>query len=103
MVNVNDASLEGRLEWIGPVRFIRAQWWDEAPRFALLRFAFEHGEEQQLGLRMDLDKKAILDSIGDQNLDAAIQQQAEQIWRAVVEARDQKMREQRVRENAALY
>jgi hypothetical protein len=71
MVDVIWSDLTGKLNEIGPLRFLRAEWWKEAPRFVLLRYTL-HGKEIPNGIRMDLDKQVILDSVGDEQLDARL-------------------------------
>ena len=48
MVTVAQADLQGKLDDIGPLHFVRVEWWKEAPRFALLRIAIE-GKFQGVG------------------------------------------------------
>src|SRR5262249_58310486 len=62
--------------------FLRAEWWDDSSRFVLIRYSLE-GKEQELGLRLDLDKRIFLDHIDDPNLDKFVQSQVGDIWRAV--------------------
>jgi hypothetical protein len=83
MVTVTSADLRGKLDNFGPVRFLRAEWWKEAPRFVLLRYAIR-GQEQELGLRLDLDKQAILDSLDDDELDRMVSGHVREIWTVVV-------------------
>jgi hypothetical protein len=86
---VHSANLQGKIEDIGPVRFIRAEWWDTAPRMVLLRYAID-SHEQNVGLRLDLDKKAILDTLEDDGvsdgirLDRIIQDRLPNIWDVVI-------------------
>jgi len=62
--------------------FLRAEWWDDSSRFVLIRYSLE-GKEQELGLRLDLDKKIFLDHMDDPKLDTIVQHEAENIWRVV--------------------
>jgi len=82
MVDVIWSDLTGKLNEIGPLRFLRAEWWKEAPRFVLLRYTL-HGKEIPNGIRMDLDKQVILDSVGDEQLDARLFSQRASIWQAI--------------------
>ncbi len=91
MVDVRTADLRGKLSDIGRVRFLRAEWWKEAPRFVLLRFAIGD-EEQDLGLRLDIDKKAILDRLEDDELDRMISDRAAEIWQVVTVEKDRAMK-----------
>ena len=86
MVTVAQADLQGKLDDIGPLHFVRVEWWKEAPRFALLRIAIE-GKFQDLGLRLDLDKSAIIDRTGNESLDEQIQKQAPAISVVVAKER----------------
>ena len=58
-VDVQIADIRNLLPSYGPLQFIRVEW--RSRTFALLRYEF-NGVEAPLGLRMDLDKKAIMDS-----------------------------------------
>jgi hypothetical protein len=80
MLRTNVITLEGKIEDIGPLHFLRAEWQqDKISRFVLIRYALD-GQEQPLGLRLDLDKKALLDSVGDPELDKSVQATAATIW-----------------------
>lgn len=72
----------GEIGRLGPLRFLRAEWWRQDSRFVLLRYSLDN-HEVQLGLRMDLDKKVILDHLDDAKLDAAVQERAPEIWGVV--------------------
>jgi hypothetical protein len=77
------ADLRGKLDF-GPLHFQRAEWWSEAPRFALLRFTL-NGSEQELGLRLDLDKRAIIDRLDDERLNRELTDNAHHIWDVVAQ------------------
>ena len=92
MVDVMEHKLIGRaLRINNQLRFTRAEWWEEAPQFVLLRFEV-HGREAPAGVRLDIEKKVILDSVAHEaisrdlaaELDAAIKSQAKFIWECVV-------------------
>jgi hypothetical protein len=83
MVQVVRVDLTRMLPMAGSLEFVRAEWWKEAPRFVLLRYAV-NGVVQPLGVRLDLDKKAILDSVDNLFLDREIKKIKFQIWEAVV-------------------
>jgi hypothetical protein len=83
MVQVVRADLVGKLDQIGQLQFLRVEWWGEAPRFALLRYSINDHEEA-LGIRLDLDKKAVLDSVANIFLDEAIRKNVDTIWKVVV-------------------
>jgi len=63
--------LQGKLQNVGPVSFLRAEWQRDESRFILIRYAWE-GHPQPFGLRLDLDKKVILDSLDDPGVDASV-------------------------------
>jgi hypothetical protein len=86
MVKIAQADLDGKLDDIGPLHFLRVEWWDDSPHFVLLRYSLNNREEP-LGLRLDLDKKAILDSVWNSYLDDDIRQRLETIWAVVVQER----------------
>jgi hypothetical protein len=86
MVQVAFADLVGKLDDIGPLQFLRVEWWDESSKFAVIKYSINDREEG-LGLRIDLDKKAILDKVQNTYIDQRIQASREKIWQAVVEAR----------------
>jgi hypothetical protein len=86
MVQIAQADLDGKLDDIGPLHFLRVEWWDGSPRFVLLRYSLNNRVEP-LGLRLDLDKKAILDSVRNSYLDDGIRQRLETIWAVVVRER----------------
>jgi hypothetical protein len=87
MVEVVSADLTGKLPHIGQLEFVRVEWWQESPHFALLRYAL-NGREAPHGLRLDLDKRAILDSVSNSFLDDAIRQHAHKIWKVVVQEQE---------------
>jgi hypothetical protein len=80
--SISTIDLTKELDAIGSLRFLRAEWWPESPRFALLRYTID-GVESRTGIRLDLDKRTILDSVGDSKLDFAIQQNILEIWNIV--------------------
>jgi hypothetical protein len=71
----------------GPLYFIRAEWWDDRSRFVLVRYALE-GKEQELGLRLDLDKKIFLDHLPGP-FDEIAQLLARPIWEFIVRRREE--------------
>jgi hypothetical protein len=78
----------------GPVQFVRAEWWRQAPQFILLRYTVDE-TESPTGLRLDLDKGAILDAFEDRSIDAQIKKNSVKIWEAVVQAEPHVARPQR--------
>lgn len=82
MVEIVPIDLADAKMQIGSLYFVRAEWWRESPRFVLLRYAV-NGYDVPLGIRLDMDKKAILDSVDDPALDAQIRNRRFEIWDAV--------------------
>jgi hypothetical protein len=75
-------ALEGKLADIGALHFLRAEWQLERSRFVLIRYALD-GREHPLGLRLDLDKRVLLDSVDDPEVDKSVQALTQTIWRIV--------------------
>jgi hypothetical protein len=69
----------------GRLRFLAADWDDHSP-FMWLTYAIDHKRVEQ-GLRLDVDKKVIIDETGNPELDRFIRDNAEKIWDAVVKKR----------------
>lgn len=63
MAAINSVDLR-KVEEIGPVSLLRAEWKDPNARFVLVWYAVR-GHEQPLALRLDLDKRVFLDDIDD--------------------------------------
>jgi hypothetical protein len=70
----------------GPLRFLRAERWDDQSRFVLIRYALE-GKEEEFGLRLDLDKKIFLDHLPDPELDQLAQYLLKPTWGFIVKER----------------
>jgi len=85
MVRVVSIPLNAEQLTFDRLQFVRAEWWKESPRIALLRYRVE-GRESAEGLRLDLDKRAILDDVADHELDSLVKNDSGRIWDAVVEA-----------------
>ena len=64
--------LQGKLQDAGPVSLLRAEWQRDESRFLLIRYAWEGHPEEPWGLRLDLDKRVILDSLDDTKADASV-------------------------------
>ncbi len=77
-------NLRGRIPDAGTIRFLRAEWIEPNPHFVLIRFAMG-SKEQEYGLRLDLDKRAILDEIGDAETNQLVKERARDIWGLVAE------------------
>jgi hypothetical protein len=85
-MTIMSADLRGKVKDIGPMRLLRAEWWDPDSRFVLLRYAL-HDHEEPLGLRMDLDKGAILDQLDSPDLDQRLNKCVRHIWHVVLDER----------------
>lgn len=94
MSKIKKVSLKD-VEPLGPLRFIRAEWKNAASRCVLIQYTV-HGEPRNLGLRLDLDKKVILDR-GELEKEAReyhialtesmVADRTEAIWQIVAKAR----------------
>lgn len=82
MEKIASADLTGKLDWFGSFRFVAAEWW-EGTRLVLLRYAYRGGQIERLGVRLDLDKRAILDDVEDETINAQIHKKAPDIWAVV--------------------
>ncbi len=78
MASTKKIEFEGRVEDVGGLRFLRAEWQRDQSRFVLIRYAV-NGREQPLGLRLDLDKRIFLDSLDDPKMDASVQERIPKI------------------------
>jgi hypothetical protein len=78
--------LEDKIEDVGSLRFLRAEWQHDRSRFVLIRYA-RNGREEPLGLRLDLDKKVLLDNVEDPELDKSVQVLSSTIWSIVATER----------------
>jgi hypothetical protein len=86
MPEIESVDLRGKILDAGPVHFLRAEWKVPQSRFVILRYALDN-QEQPLGLRLDLDKRAILDDVRDEETSAAVKARAQQIWEIVIDFR----------------
>jgi hypothetical protein len=85
MPEINSIDLRGKVADAGRVHFLRAEWQVPHSRFVILRYSVDNKEpEPRFGLRLDLDKVAILDDIGDPATDVAVKDRAKQIWDIVI-------------------
>lgn len=71
----------------GTFSFLRAESWREASRFMLIRVA-KNGVEATQGVRLDIDKRAILDDLGNAKDMSAVNRslrtvRARQIWNVI--------------------
>jgi predicted Ser/Thr protein kinase len=83
MSEITTVSLEG-LKPAKNIRFIKAQWWDITSRFVIVFVRTEKDNER--ALRMDMNKKAFLDYLGDNVLDEYVRSKSGDIWNAVAHA-----------------
>lgn len=82
---IHSVDLTGQIQPYGRLSFTRVTWWGISP-FRLLRYAVD-GIEAPLGMRMDMDKKAIFDVPDDcPEAGPPIRADAQQIWAVVVDA-----------------
>jgi hypothetical protein len=82
-MTIVSVDLTETVQALGPLRLIRAEWWTETPHFVLLQYAL-HGEQQDDYLRLDLDKRSIIDEINDRDLKETLQHTSGDIWAIVV-------------------
>jgi hypothetical protein len=76
-------NLNGKIRQIGRVTFLRAELGQEREsQFATIFYAVD-GQEQPLGLRLDVTKKALLDLTGDETADGACEEVTNLILRAI--------------------
>jgi hypothetical protein len=89
MPEINSVDLHGKVADAGRVHFLRAEWQVPHSRFVILRYSVDD-EVPRFGLRLDLDKVAILDDIGDEATDRAVKDRAKQIWDIVIRYRQER-------------
>jgi hypothetical protein len=89
MAGIKSVDLRGKLPNIGSVHFLRAEWENHQSRFVLIRYSVD-GKEDAYGLRLDLDKRAILDDVGDADTARSVKAHAPDIWAVVVNERSPK-------------
>jgi hypothetical protein len=89
MADIKTVDLRGKVPDIGPIHFLRAEWKDPNSRFVLVRYSKKGGEEPEpLALRLDLDKRAILDdAVDDPIVNKAVRAHAADIGSIVIEER----------------
>jgi hypothetical protein len=88
MQDTKSITLEGKLEDIGTLHFLRAEWQRDISRFVLIRYSL-NGDEQPFGLRLDLDKRVFLDSLDDPKVDESVQERIPEILSIIATARSQ--------------
>ena len=70
----------------GSIALRRIEWWRPTSRFVVVKYA-RHGEVQEFGKRLDLDKQVFLDSFDDESLDAKLKALVPDILQAVATCR----------------
>jgi hypothetical protein len=86
MASTKKIEFEGRVEDVGTLHFLRAEWQRDKSRFVLIRYAVD-GREQPLGLRLDLDKRIFLDSLDNTEMDASVRERIPKILSIIGAAR----------------
>ncbi len=89
MPEIKSIDLRGKIADAGAVHFLRAEWMVPRSRFVIVRFSL-HNKEQPLGVRLDLDKRAILDDVQDEETSAAVKARAQEIWNLVINYRKER-------------
>lgn len=72
---------------LGKMEFTKVQWWSEWPFCVCINYAID-GQEKDLGIRLDLDKRAFLDDLDDAGpvTEDEIVDRRSKIWDLVVDA-----------------
>lgn len=83
--DVKSVDLKGKFPPFGAYELLRAEWKVKDTTFVLIRYA-KDGVEQKLGVRMDLDKQAILDDFEDPACEAdhQLKESADKIWTTII-------------------
>ena len=66
----------------GPVRLLRAQVPDHPSPFVMLWYSLR-GEEQPYALRLDLDKRVVMDTAGDEDADERLRSRSAEVSLAI--------------------
>ncbi|MGO9743483.1 MAG: hypothetical protein ACLPN5_18595 [Roseiarcus sp.] len=74
------------VEPIDGMKFVKAEWWNEASRFAVVLTRGPRGKEKLL--RMDLNKQSFLDVFDDERLDGSLRARAHSVWEIIAKARN---------------
>jgi hypothetical protein len=82
-MEIQSASLRGKIAPVGPVVFVTAEWTDDVPQFVLLKYELR-GEPQEYGVRMDVDKRMLMEDLEEPELNARIRERSAEIWSIVV-------------------
>lgn len=83
MSEITTVPLDGLRSAKG-IEFVKAQWWDISSRFVIVFVRTAEAGEKPL--RMDMNKRAILDYIGDEYLDGCIRAKSIEIWSVIASA-----------------
>ena len=89
MPEATSIDLRGKVPDAGRVHFLRAEWKVPQSRFVILRYSMGD-TEPSFGLRLDLDKVAILDDVGDEATSNAVKAAARRIWEIVIQHRKER-------------
>jgi len=89
MPTTKHLHIEGKIKPLGNGRlhFVSADWRDDRSPLVWLIYVLDGQKRQRTGIRLDLDKKVIIDQIGDEKLDREIKSQEQAIWNVVVTER----------------
>jgi len=92
MAEVSSVDLRGKVPSVGPIHFLRAEWQVPRSRFVIVRYGVNDHEERPYGIRLDLDKRAILDDIEglDAGMNSGVKARAENIWQLVITFRQER-------------
>jgi hypothetical protein len=82
-MEISSVNLRGKIERIGPIQFVSAEWTEHAPQFVLLRYELS-GRAQKFGVRLDLDKRMVMEDLEDPELNKDIRKLSGSIWEVVV-------------------
>jgi hypothetical protein len=88
MAKTKSVSLES-VKDLGTIHFLQAEWKALSSRAVLIRYS-GGGSEKPLALRLDMDKRAILDPVEDverQPPEKALRKRIDEIWQIVAQAR----------------
>lgn len=73
----------------GMIRFLWAEWKQPRSPFVVIRYSLDGSKDPEpLGLRLDLDKRAILDDVGDPKTSELVRAAAQAVWDVVMEYRE---------------
>jgi hypothetical protein len=76
-------NLQPKIELSGDLKFFKAEWWVNDPRFAIVTYSYKNSDEKWV--RMDLDKRRFIDQQDDTHLDELIKMQTDCIWKIIID------------------